>query len=132
MYATFVSEFNFLRHSVICAFRLEDIDRLFDRSDYVALDAERHRWVRRKRVRKRVPWSMHSIRCLGRKDSEDWPVREQLATHFRGRGIDASEVSSVRGRGSQRLRQSSRHSPRQRPLQPDCGARGRRDPRGSS
>ncbi|KAH7693093.1 Semaphorin antigen, partial [Aphelenchoides avenae] len=52
LYATFVSEFNFLRHSVICAFRLEDIDRLFDRSDYIALDAERHKWVRRKRNEK--------------------------------------------------------------------------------
>ncbi|KAI1726914.1 sema domain-containing protein [Ditylenchus destructor] len=49
VYATFVSEFNFLRHSVICAFDLEQIDRLFEHSDHLALDIERRKWVKQRR-----------------------------------------------------------------------------------
>uniref|UniRef100_A0A915DLD3 Sema domain-containing protein n=1 Tax=Ditylenchus dipsaci TaxID=166011 RepID=A0A915DLD3_9BILA len=52
VYATFVSEFNFLRHSVICAFDLAQIDRLFEQSDYMAFDGERRKWVRQPRDEK--------------------------------------------------------------------------------
>ncbi|KAI6223642.1 Sema domain-containing protein [Aphelenchoides fujianensis] len=49
VYATFVSEFNFLRHSVVCAFDLNEIDGLFASSDYLALDSDRKKWTRKRR-----------------------------------------------------------------------------------
>ncbi|KAI1728330.1 sema domain-containing protein [Ditylenchus destructor] len=38
-----------VRHSVICAFDLEQIDRLFEHSDHLALDLERRKWVKQRR-----------------------------------------------------------------------------------
>ncbi|CAD5206263.1 unnamed protein product [Bursaphelenchus okinawaensis] len=49
VYATFVSEFNFLRHSVVCAFGIEEIDRLFATSDILSMDFESKRWTRKPR-----------------------------------------------------------------------------------
>ncbi|KAI6179619.1 Sema domain-containing protein [Aphelenchoides besseyi] len=49
VYATFVSEFNFLRHSVVCAFDLNQIDELFATSDYLAFESEKRKWIRKQR-----------------------------------------------------------------------------------
>jgi hypothetical protein len=49
VYATFVSEFDFLRHSVVCAFRLQQIDALFRSGPYLAYDQGQRRWTRRPR-----------------------------------------------------------------------------------
>lgn len=51
-YATFVSEFDFLRHSVICAFDLAEIDNLFAKSDILvpSIDQKLNVWTRKKRV----------------------------------------------------------------------------------
>ncbi|KAL3105532.1 hypothetical protein niasHT_026966 [Heterodera trifolii] len=49
IYATFVSDFNFLRHSVICAFRLRHVDELFRNAPYLAYDAVQRKWTRRER-----------------------------------------------------------------------------------
>uniref|UniRef100_A0A914Y475 Sema domain-containing protein n=1 Tax=Panagrolaimus superbus TaxID=310955 RepID=A0A914Y475_9BILA len=38
VYATYVSEYDFLSHSVICAFNINDIDKLFETSDYLVTD----------------------------------------------------------------------------------------------
>lgn len=50
VYATFVSEFNFLRHSVVCAFRLRQIDELFRRGQFLVYDAAQRKWTRKERV----------------------------------------------------------------------------------
>lgn len=50
MYATFVSEFEFLRYSVICAFDLDQIDDLFASSDYYESELSPQRYVRKRRV----------------------------------------------------------------------------------
>ncbi|CAD5208893.1 unnamed protein product [Bursaphelenchus xylophilus] len=49
VYATFVSEFNFLRHSVVCAFGIDEIDKLFGSSDILTRDLETGKWIRKSR-----------------------------------------------------------------------------------
>jgi hypothetical protein len=51
VYATFVSEYDFLSHSVICAFNIEDIDRLFAISPYYTKEKNRNVYLRKRRVR---------------------------------------------------------------------------------
>jgi semaphorin 6 len=50
VYATFVSEFDFLRYSVVCAFDLNQIDEMFATSDLLSFESESHKWIRKKRV----------------------------------------------------------------------------------
>ncbi|KAE9551751.1 hypothetical protein FO519_005030 [Halicephalobus sp. NKZ332] len=49
VYATFVSEYEFLSHSVICAFNLNEIDLLFDKSDYLVSDPGNPAYYRKRR-----------------------------------------------------------------------------------
>ncbi|KAI6170496.1 Sema domain-containing protein [Aphelenchoides bicaudatus] len=49
VYATFVSEFEFLRYSVVCAFDLNQIDQMFISSDYMSFESESQKWIRKKR-----------------------------------------------------------------------------------
>uniref|UniRef100_A0A7E4V448 Sema domain-containing protein n=1 Tax=Panagrellus redivivus TaxID=6233 RepID=A0A7E4V448_PANRE len=49
VYATFVSDYDFLSHSVICAFDVDEIDRLFTKSDFLVSDSTKSAYYRKPR-----------------------------------------------------------------------------------
>jgi semaphorin 6 len=60
VYATYVSEYDFLSHSVICAFNISDIDKLFDTSDYLVTDPMSVAYYRKSRDRQNSIGKCHN------------------------------------------------------------------------
>ena len=90
VYATFVSEYDFLSHSVICAFDIDDIDRLFANSPYYTKDKNRNVYLRKRRD--------EASRKIGQCHNHSDQLTEDEAIMLRSHPLMVDSIPSVFGR----------------------------------